>query len=514
MPLDVDNLGMRRPGSPWWYRLRWVVLAAWTAICFGLCVRPGRAGVDWSTVDRGAHLLTGGQAAGGLHLYARDPSIQIGPLTLGAVRFIELFAGRHAALAVALIGTALLLPALAGLERAVRFTTDAARHRAAKLTLIGGLFIVPAWLQATVVYAHPDDVLVAVFTVGALVAVARRRPLLGLMIALAIAAKPTAVVLVPLVFVFSGRSRATAGSLAALGFGAWLPFVIADRATLLASHPQTLVQPHSGLSLFGLAGTPAPTVLRLAQFGLPLVIGWLVVRRGQWAAVPLIGYGLRVAIDPGDFAYYAVGVLVAALAWHLLRDNPEPSARWSSSVPWTVIAASIALSAPAGLGRFIHPHVPSTAQIVLRLFVPLLVVGYAVWLDGRSQHDIAADAGSPQIEVVEFLVERSSRLIANGLATRYLLGRPTSTRRYLARRSSLAQNDGRDDSAEQPEQMGLPADVRVARQHSLEDRPVRHRDDHADNHVEQMTLDDSAHHDVAEVPEDHAARACTDSSRR
>jgi hypothetical protein len=311
-------------------------------------------------------------------------------LTLGAVRFIELFTGRHAAMAVALVGTALLLPALAGLERAVRFTTerfttDAARQRAAKLTLIGGLFIVPAWLQATVVYAHPDDVLVALFTVGALAAVARRRPaLLGLMIALAVAAKPTAVVLVPLLLVFSGRSRAKAASFATLGFAAWLPFVVADRATLLASHPQTLVQPHSGLSLFGLAGTPAPTVLRLAQFGLPLVIGWLVVRRGQWAAVPLIGYGLRVAIDPGDFAYYAVGVLVAALAWHLLRDRPEPFTRWSAPIPWTVIAASIALSVPAGLGRFIHPHLPSTAQIVLRLFVPLLVVGYAVWVDDRS----------------------------------------------------------------------------------------------------------------------------------
>jgi hypothetical protein len=408
--LDVDNLGMGRSDSPWWHRLRWVswyslrwvMLAAWTAICFGLCVRAGRAGIDWSTVDRGAHLLTGGHQAGGLHLYARDPSIQIGPLTLGVVRFIELFAGRHAAMAVALIGTALLLPALAGLERAVRFTTDVAGRRAALLTLIGGLFVVPAWLQATVVYAHPDDVLVAVFTVGALVAVARRRPaLLGLMVALAIAAKPTALVLVPLVFVFSGRSRATAASFAALGLAAWLPFVVADRATLLASHPQTLVQPHSGLSLFGLAGTPAPTVLRLAQFALPLVIGWLVVRRGQWAAVPLIGYGLRVAIDPGDFAYYAVGVLVAALAWELLRDEPERFTRWAWYIPWTVIAASIALSAPAGFGRFVHPHMPSTAQIVLRLFVPLLVVGYAVWVSpdrGRRvpcAEPLAADRQRP-----------------------------------------------------------------------------------------------------------------------
>jgi hypothetical protein len=379
------TVGMGRPDSPWWYRLRWAVLAAWTAICFGLCVRPGRAGLDWSTVDRGARLLTGGHQAGGLHLYARDPSIQIGPLTLGVVRFIELLAGGHAAMVGALIGTALLLPALAGLERAVRFTTDVAQKRAAKLTLIGGLFIVPAWLQATVVFAHPDDVLVAVLTVGAMVAVARRRPAqLGLMIALAIAAKPTAVILLSLVFVFSGRSRATAASVAALGFAAWLPFVVADRATLLASHPQTLVQPQSGLSLFGLAGTPAPTVLRLAQFGLPLVIGWLVVRRGQWAAVPLIGFGIRVAIDPGDFAYYAVGVLVAALAWHVLREAPDRHIRWLASIPWAVIATSTALSVPAGLGRFFHPHLPSTAQIVLRLFVPLLIVGYAVWLDDRS----------------------------------------------------------------------------------------------------------------------------------
>jgi hypothetical protein len=243
---------MRRPADPWWYRLRWPLLVIWTAVCSALILRPGRAGIDSATLDRGARLLTGGRPQGGLHLYAANPSIQIGPLTLGGVRLVELIAGAHAAIAVAILGTALLFPALAVLERSIHLPSGVERRSIAKLVLVGGLFVVPAWLQSTVSYAHPDDVLVAACAAGALAAVARRRPaVLGLMLAVAIAAKPTAVVLAPLVLVFAGPARRSAMTVGAVGLLAWLPFVVADPRTLLAAQPQLLVQPGSGLTLAG-----------------------------------------------------------------------------------------------------------------------------------------------------------------------------------------------------------------------------------------------------------------------
>jgi hypothetical protein len=386
---------MRRPVNPWWYRLRWPLLVAWTAMCSALVVRPGRAGIDWATVDRGARLLSGGHPQGGLQLYADQPSIQIGPLTLGTVRLVELIAGAHAAIAVAMLGTALLFPALAVLERAIHLPNNIERRRVAKLILIGGLFVVPAWLQSTVVYAHPDDVLVALCGAGALAAVARRRPaLLGLMLALAIAAKPTALILAPLVLVFTGRARLSAMRVAAVGLLAWLPFVVADPRTLLAAQPQLLVQPGSGLTLLGLAGVPAPTALRLVQFVVALLVGWLAVRRGHWAAVPLIGIGLRVAIDPGDFSYYAVGVVTAALGWQIVRSNRARASQPSiiGSLPWAAMAAWCALSAPSGFGKFFHPGLPWTTQAVLRLTVPLALIVVALRLDSR---EMSAPDGEP-----------------------------------------------------------------------------------------------------------------------
>jgi hypothetical protein len=286
-----------------------------------------------------------------------------------------------------------VLPTIAILERAVVHETDAARRRTALCCLIGGLFVVPAWMQATVVYSHPDDVLVVVATVGMLAAVARRRPAIaGAILAAAVAAKPTALVLVPLLLAFNGRARRDALAFGSLGLLAWLPFVVADPRTLLAAQPQTLVQPGSGLAVLGLAGEATPSALRLLQLVAALGLGWLAVRRGHWAAVPLIGFGVRVAIDPGDWGYYAVTVVVAALAWHVLSDS-----NW---IPWAAMVAWLAVGAPAGLGRHLQPHVPWSAQAVLRLTVPLALVALVLCVEARrrSRSDAVPRLGLPRAE--------------------------------------------------------------------------------------------------------------------
>jgi hypothetical protein len=377
---------MGQPGAAWWYRLRWPMLTGWTAACLALTLRPSRPGIDWTTLATGARLLGHSQAPGGLHVYADNPSIQIGPLTLALVRLVQSVSGGHAALVVALISTALVLPTLALLERAVPADIDEQRRRLDVTVFIGGLFVIPAWIQATVIYAHPDDVLVAVCAVGALVAIRRQQPIvLGTMLAIAVAAKPTALVLVPLLLVLDGRACRRAAGIAAVGLACWLPFVLADSRTLLAGEPQTLVQPGSGLAVFGLAGVSTPAVVRVAQLALALLLGWVAVRHGRWAAVPLVGFAVRVAIDPGDFGYYAVGVVVAGLAWQVL--SPTATRRRPVSVlPWAAVVAWLALSAPTGFGRWFEPHVGWQAQAVLRLVIPLTLVA-AVLTDRVSQPD-------------------------------------------------------------------------------------------------------------------------------
>jgi hypothetical protein len=57
------------------------------------------------------------------------------------------------------------------------------------------------------------------------------------------------------------------------------------------------------------------------QLGCALLAGGIAVWRKRWAAVPLVGIAMRVALDPQVFVYYTAGLVLAALAWDLLRSS-------------------------------------------------------------------------------------------------------------------------------------------------------------------------------------------------
>ena len=200
----------------------------------------------------------------------------------------------------------------------------------AMTVLLGGVMVAQAWAPLSAIYAHPDDVLALGACVGALWAVATKRPImLGLLIGAAAAAKPWGILALPLAFALEGRARWRA---LVVGVGvtavAYLPFVIVDSGTFTAVTPQDVVSRASILHLFGVPATDGPTWTRPAQLVAVLVIGGIAVARKRWGAVLFVAVATRLALDPQVFVYYSAGLVLAALAWDLLRSS-RPLPLWT-----------------------------------------------------------------------------------------------------------------------------------------------------------------------------------------
>jgi hypothetical protein len=293
-------------------------------------------GKDWTYFVEGGELLFGQHhlytpLAGGLHLYANYPAIQIGPLSLLVAAPLRLIGSDDGRVAGAILMTAVAPALVYVLERTARIVRPDIDEQFLQLTtLLGGLMFVQSWATLAVIYAHLDDVLVLAAAVGALWAVATRRPvLLGICIGVAIAAKPWGIVVVPLAFALRGRGRWIAlASGAGLAVLAWVPFVLGDSRTLDAIRPPIVVSSSSVLHLLGVAATDAPSWTRPVQFACVLLVGWLAVARGRWGAALLVGITARLALDPQVFLYYTAGLVLAALAWDMLRAR-RPLPLWT-----------------------------------------------------------------------------------------------------------------------------------------------------------------------------------------
>lgn len=315
-------------------RVRYIIVAA-AAVLFMLQHING-TGKDWDYFVIGSELLFGQHhlytpLAGGVHLFANYPTIQIGPLSLLFAAPIRLVGSDEGRVAGAILMTAVAPALIYLLERTARLVKPDVDERLLQLTvLLGGLMVVQSWATLAVIYAHLDDVLVIAASVGALWAVATRRPvLLGVFVGLAIAAKPWGVVALPLVLALRGRERFIAFATGiAIGAAAWLPFVLGDSRTLDAIKPPIVVAPESVLHLFGVAATDAPSWTRPVQMACVLLLGAIAVLRGRWAAVLLVGVTARLALDPQVFLYYSAGLVFAALAWDLLRSR-RPLPLWT-----------------------------------------------------------------------------------------------------------------------------------------------------------------------------------------
>lgn len=329
-------------------------------------------GEDWRYFVQGSELLFGGHhpytpLAGGLHIYANYPDYQIGPLSFILATPLRVLGPDDGRVAAALAMTAVVPFLVLVLERAARQVWVSVEGRSESMlqltALLGGLVVVQSWSPLATIYAHLDDVLVLTAAAIAVWAVAYRRPwVLGAAIGLGIAAKPWGVVALPLILALPGADKWRALGLAsAISALAWLPFVIGDPNTLDAIQPAVLTAAASVLHLFGVPLNDAPGWVRPVQLGAALLAGTLAVARGRWGAVLVVGIALRIALDPQTFLYYSAGLLVAALAWDLLR-SPHPAPVWT-------LAGFVLLNVVYVSG--VAPHTRS----IMRLLITVAVVG-------------------------------------------------------------------------------------------------------------------------------------------
>ncbi|MEU7872568.1 hypothetical protein [Dactylosporangium sp. NPDC049140] len=309
------------------------LVLGWAIAWFVLMTLGG--GSSWHFFAQGAAALADADdaAAGGLHVYAAAPVLQIGPLTFLAVLLL-LPAGPL----VALIGWQ-VLGAAAGLLLLwlVRGLVPRWQRDAGWLAL-GAAYFLPVWMFLAVGVAHLDDVLALLLSVAALRAArAGRSGLTGLLLGLASDAKPWAVGFAALLLLLPGWRRRTAAAvaLAAALAVAWLPFFVADPGTSNALQYTIQNNPVSALHALGIHDPRTPSWDRPAQLALALTLGAMAVWRGRWAAIPLLAVASRLVLEPGGNKYYIAGVVVGTVVWDFAGSR--------HAMPWWTFAACLSL---------------------------------------------------------------------------------------------------------------------------------------------------------------------------
>jgi hypothetical protein len=364
-------------------RHRYPILCAWLVFCVG---RQVAQGIDWGWFTLGSSLLFGREpppgfprylgpppeGAGGLHTYATEPDLHMGPVSLVAAAFFR-FLFPHEGRIAAMVAAAALGPLLIFLvERTaveLRGLRDPFERPLLPLTtLIGGGAFLLAWTQAAWTWAHLDEVLVVAAAAVAVWCVATgRAALAGITVGLAIGAKSWAILLLPLLAAFPWQRTLRAAVLATcVAAVIWLPFLIADAGTLDALRASIIVRPGSGLYAFGIDGGQAPDWLRPLQVLAGLAVGAVAVLRGRWQAVLLLALGVRLATDPTLFPYYTAALVMGALVWDLVGST--------RALPlWTPVMA-FAFQAIHRLTS--DPYVLGTVRVgVVGLMVVLLLAG-------------------------------------------------------------------------------------------------------------------------------------------
>jgi hypothetical protein len=352
----------------------------------GAVVGGGRG--DWDQFVRAGRDMFGRD---GLRVYLFHPATQTGPLSLVLARVLSV-TPRDGFVVAALLCLLLGLGVVAMAEVGARMAGADRRLRQFR-TLVGGSLLMFTWGKLGG-YGHLDDAIVLACAAGATLQLMRRRPwwaagLLGV----AIAAKPWAVILLPLLLVDVMRDRPRhwrsllpAGATIAIATIVWLPFIVASPGISHALRPTAALAPDSVLAPFGFTTQQMPDWLRLAQFAVAIVVGVVLVARHRWAGVLMAAIAVRIATDPATWAYYTPGLVAGALLW-----DQVPSSR---RVTWASIIAVVML-APTWL-------VPDAqVRAVLRLAVAVMAV-VAALVGARTPEVAPADELVPLEELLAF----------------------------------------------------------------------------------------------------------------
>jgi hypothetical protein len=206
------------------------------------------------------------------------------------------------------------------------------------------------WLDAGVRYGHPDVTGVAVMAfVGVNAIRSQRWSMLGIAFGIGFGISMTMLFFVPLLFLApAGRERRrTLALTVAIGALWWLPFIVADPATVFHMSAADLATPDSLWgALFHLDRHHAHEGVRLLEAAVCLVVGVVVYRkRGAASALLCVGL-LRIALDAATWSYMLLLLVSAGAITDILR------ARGKHLLPISTMACLLVAVAPfAGVGN-------------------------------------------------------------------------------------------------------------------------------------------------------------------
>lgn len=200
---------------------------------------------------------------------------------------------------------------------------------------IGGTLLALPW-SLYALEGHADDALVML---GVVVAVAALRDkhsawaILGFLIA--IAAKPTAIVFLPLLFTRSRRDGVIA---LVCGAAIWTPFILANAVGFVhAGSGIALVQSGSlPAFLSSPIGESFPGWIRPAQLLGGVLLCWFVaLRKGALAAVAAV-VAFRAMLEPGAWPSYSAAVVAGAVLADAWTGRRTPSLALIAFGSWCV----------------------------------------------------------------------------------------------------------------------------------------------------------------------------------
>lgn len=321
-------------------RRSWYVLGALTVVV-GVAQVLGPHATAWHYFHDAARLLVGeagpGEAAG-VRLYRDRPDLQFGPLNAIVALPFTVF-GETGGARLAMAATAALgLAAFAWLLGALRGLCPGAITPAA--SLVAGAVFVATWSLVAVRTAHIDDAIALAATAFALRALARRDGWpAALALGVAAAAKPWAIAFAPLVLVTSGRRAVRSAAVLAVPALTWMPFVLAEPATLDTAGHAIPNDATSVLRVLGVDEDTTPGWARPVQLAGGVAVATAVVALGRWPGAVLAGVSWRLLFEPGANRYYTIGFVLGALVVELLARPGK--------LPLLTAAAAVLLTATA-----------------------------------------------------------------------------------------------------------------------------------------------------------------------
>jgi hypothetical protein len=149
---------------------------------------------------------------------------------------------------------------------------------------------------------------------------------------------------------------------------AWMPFVLADHATLAAFRYQITNSQASALRALGVGAAKTPAWCRTAQMAGGVLLGALIARRCPAAAI-LVVVALRLLLDPGVHLYYDAGLVTGTLLVDVLVLR--------SAVPWLSLGAVLAIYLPPLLAPINLPTLHAEGAVRAAYLIVVLATAAA-----------------------------------------------------------------------------------------------------------------------------------------